>query len=223
MSSLSISFGYVRCSKSARDLRGRARDAARLHAGRMRAAVPELGGGERAVLVEHVAHEPEVLDVVVVPEARGDPVRVVGLRMDGAVLRTDCGVATLGLHGPEVRLVEGLLRPEPVAVGDLVEAVLHGLRADLDRLEEDVVLRVTRHSRKPPLDRTGTGILVSLGQACKRQELRAFSPPGPRPGRAGSRGSASQPSGRCVFRAPSGWRRRQAGRCALPGRPRGPS
>jgi hypothetical protein len=40
-------------------------------------------------------------------------------------------------------------------VGDLVEAVLHGLRADLDRLEENVVLRVTRHSRKPPLDALG--------------------------------------------------------------------
>src|SRR5262245_11053055 len=65
--------------------------------------------------------------------------------MDGAVLGADRGVAALRLHRPEIRLVERLLRSEAVAVGDLVEAVLHSLRADLNRLEEDVVLRVTRH------------------------------------------------------------------------------
>src|SRR5206468_2400999 len=96
---------------------GGARDAARLHAGSVRAAVPELGRCERAVLVEHVAHEPEVLDVIVVPEARRHAVRVVRLRMDGAVLRTHGAVAALGLHGPEMRLVQRLLRPESVQWG----------------------------------------------------------------------------------------------------------
>src|SRR5919106_1695507 len=139
----------------ARDLRGRARDAARLHAGRVGAAVPELGRREGAVLVEHVAHEREVLDVVVVPEPRGHAVRVVRLRVDRAVLGADGGVAALGLHRPEVRLAERLLGPEPVAVGDLVEAVLHRLRSDLDGLEEDVVPWVARHAGCLLLPRAG--------------------------------------------------------------------
>src|SRR3954449_12976643 len=174
MSSLSISFGYVRCSKSlgvCEGARGTQRvsmqgacgppyqssAAARAPGpeGRGGPAVPELGSGERSVLVEHVAHEAEVLDVVVVPEARRHAVRVVRFGMDRAVLRADRGVAALGLHRTEVRLVERLLRPEPIAVRDLVEAVLHCLRPDLDRLEEDVVLRVTRHSVRPPLDALG--------------------------------------------------------------------
>src|SRR5581483_3751969 len=66
---------------------------------------------------------------------------------DRAVLGAARGVAAFGLHGPEVGLAQGSLGAEAVAVGDLVEAVLHRLRADLDRLEEDVVLGIARHSR----------------------------------------------------------------------------
>src|SRR5207253_1156311 len=81
----------------------------RLHAGRVRAAVPELGCGERAVLVDHLAHHREVLDVVVVPEAGGDAVRVVRLRRDGAVLGAAGAVPALRLHRAEIRLVERFL------------------------------------------------------------------------------------------------------------------
>jgi hypothetical protein len=62
-----------------RDLGRPAGDAPGLHAGRVRAAVPELGRREAVVLVEHVAHQREVLDVLVVPEPRGHAVRVVRL------------------------------------------------------------------------------------------------------------------------------------------------
>ncbi len=129
----------------ARDLGGPARDAARLHAGGVRAGVPQLAGGEGVVLVEHVAHDREVLDVVVVPEAGRDAVGVVRLGRDRAVLRADAAVAALGLHRPEVGLVHRLLRAESVAVRNLVEAVLHRLRAELDRLEENVVPGVSSH------------------------------------------------------------------------------
>src|SRR5438874_12718780 len=107
------------------------------------------------MFVEHVAHEPEVLDVVVVPEARGDTVCVIGLGMDRAVFGAAGAVTALGLHGAEIGLAHRLLRPEAVAVRDLVEAVLHRLRAQLDGLEEDVVLGVTRHASQPPLDGRG--------------------------------------------------------------------
>src|SRR3989442_6013548 len=114
-------------------------------------AVPQLRGGKGAVLVEHLAHDGQVLDVVVVPKPRGDAMRVVRLGRDRAVLGTAGAVAALGLHGAEIRLAERLLRPEAVAMRDLVEAVLHRLWPELDRLEEDVVLRITRHVAQPPL------------------------------------------------------------------------
>src|SRR5512132_754970 len=75
--------------------------------------------------------------------------------MDRAVLGAAGAVTPLGLHGAEVGLAHRLLRPESVAMGDLVEAVLHRLRAELDGLEENVVLGVTRHSSQPPLDGGG--------------------------------------------------------------------
>jgi hypothetical protein len=61
------------------DLRRRAGHGTRFHAGSVRPAVPELRRGERTVLVKHVAHEREILDVPVVPEACGHAVRVVRL------------------------------------------------------------------------------------------------------------------------------------------------
>ena len=63
----------------------------------------------------------------------------------GAVLGVDGGPAALGLHRAVTRLPSGLLHAEPRAMGHLVEAVPEGLRADLERLEEDGVLRVSRH------------------------------------------------------------------------------
>src|SRR5437773_2281726 len=78
--------------------------------------------------------------------------RVVRLGRDRAVLGAAGAVAALGLQRAEIGLAERLLRPEAVAMRDLVEAVLHRLRPELDRLEEDVVFRVARHRAKPPLE-----------------------------------------------------------------------
>src|SRR5688572_7084235 len=97
---------------------------------------------------------------------------VVRFRVDGAVLRAAGRIAALGLHGAEVSLAHRLLRPESVAVGDLVEAVLHGLRADLNRLEEDVVLRVTRHWAGLLLTSGGEGILQPRSRGCKQERQR---------------------------------------------------
>src|SRR3989442_4213599 len=84
-------------------------------------AIPQLRGGKGAVLVEHFAHDGQVLDVVVVPKPCGDAVGVVRLGRDRAVLGTAGAVAALGLERAEVRLAQGLLRTEAVAMGDLVE------------------------------------------------------------------------------------------------------
>src|SRR5207245_8701733 len=111
---------------------GTAWNAARLHTRSVRPAVPELARGQGTVLVEHVAHDREVADIAVVPDAGRHAVRVVRLGRDRAVLGAAGGIAALGLHRAEVRLAEGPFRAEAVAVRDLVEAVLHRLRPDLD-------------------------------------------------------------------------------------------
>src|SRR5437899_2569063 len=121
------------------------------------------------MLVEHVAHDGQVLDVVVVPKPCGDTMRVVRLGRDRAVLGTAGAVAALGLQRAEIRLAERLLRPEAVAMRDLVEAVLHRLGPELDRLEEDVVFRVARHRAEPPcgrgrVDSTTAGHALQVGK-----------------------------------------------------------
>src|SRR5712692_5298036 len=76
---------------------------------------------------------------------------VVGFGRDRAVLRTARSVPALGLHRSKESLAERLLGSKAVAVGDLVEPVLHRLRPELDGLEEDVVLGVAWHLVTLPL------------------------------------------------------------------------
>jgi hypothetical protein len=128
------------------DLRRAARVVARLHARRVRAAVPQLDAGQRAEVVQAIAHDREVADVPVVPDAGREPVGVVGLGVDRAVLRAAGPPAALRLDPAVIGLEAGLLGARADAVGDLVEAVLERLRADLDRLEQDVVLGIPRHA-----------------------------------------------------------------------------
>jgi hypothetical protein len=109
-------------------------------------AVRELDAGERAVLVGLVAHEREVAQVVLVPDSGRDDGPVVGVARDQRLFGVHRRPAALRLHAAEARLRPGLLRPEPCAVGHLVEAVPQGLRPDPDGLEENVVLRVARHT-----------------------------------------------------------------------------
>ena len=103
-------------------------------------------GGERPVPVRLLGHEPQRPRVLLVPQPGRHVGRLVGLGADRAVLGAHRRPAALGLHPPEGRLRPRLLDPEPRAVGDLVEAVAKRLRPDPDGLEEDVVLRVARHT-----------------------------------------------------------------------------
>ena len=129
-----------------RDLRWPTWRRAGLHARRMRAAVPQLDPGECAELVQAVAHRREVAHIALVPDPRRDPRGVVRLGVDRAILGAARTPAALGLHATVVRLHPRLLRAGADAMWHLVEAVLQRLRADPDRLEEDVVLGVARHS-----------------------------------------------------------------------------
>ena len=132
-----------------RDLTGAPGHGATLHAGRVGSAVPHLDPGQRAMPVNLVAHVTQVDDIALIPDAGRDPMHVVGFRMDRGVFGADSAPAALGLHAAEGGLGARPLRACAVAVGNLIEAVLHGLRTDPNRLEQAVILRITRHRASP--------------------------------------------------------------------------
>jgi hypothetical protein len=110
------------------------------------------------VLVHRLAHDGQVGGVAVVPEPGGDERRLVRLGADGAVLRVDGGPASLGLQRSMTGLAARLANAEAGAVRNLVEAVPKRLRADPDRLEEDIMTGVAGDAR------TLTGLRLLLNQ-----------------------------------------------------------
>ena len=116
-----------------------ARGAARLHAGRVGRAVPQLDAGQRAVLVDFVAHGTQVAHIAFIPDPGRNPHRVVGFGMDRAVFGVDRAPSALGLDAAMGGLEAGLFRTRADAVRALVEPVFHHLRTNLDRFEKDVV------------------------------------------------------------------------------------
>src|SRR5208283_2372290 len=104
---------------------------------------------ERAELVDMIGHRLEVAHVALVPDARREAMRVVGLRMDRAVLGVDAGPAAFGLERAVRRLKARSVRARADAVRHLIKAIAQRLRADLDGLEQDVVLGIARHGVHP--------------------------------------------------------------------------
>ena len=113
-------------------------------------------------------------EVAVVPHARRDVRRLVGLRVDRAVLGVDRGPAALGLDGAVARLRPRLLDAESGAVRHLVEAVAERLRPDPHGLEEDVVTRVATHAGSMQM-RPRTRAQVMAAPGARRR--RARTPP----------------------------------------------
>ena len=134
------------------------------------ASVPELDAREGAVGVNLVDHQGVGAHVLVVPD-RCRRIRIVVARwVDGAVLRAHHAPPAFGLDLAHAR--QGL-RPAIAhsrAVGDLVEAVLRGHRADANRLEEDVVTRFAchRYLRADSRAEVGRSIINSFRHARRR-------------------------------------------------------
>ena len=126
-----------------------ARSRARLHAGCVRAAVPHLDPRERTVLVDVLGHRTQIAHIALVPDPRRKPVRVVRFRVNRAVLGVDAGPTALGLQRAVGGLEAGLVGSGADAVRNLVEAIAERLRADLDRLEQNVVFRIACHIESP--------------------------------------------------------------------------
>jgi hypothetical protein len=115
----------------------------------MRCPVPELDAGERAEVMNVVAHGAQIPDVAFVPDARRQTMRVVRFRMNGAVLGVDPGPAALGFQRAVRRLKTGPIGTGADAMRHLVEPVAQRLRADFDGLEQNVVFWIARHTLGP--------------------------------------------------------------------------
>src|SRR5581483_4102665 len=109
----------------------------------MRAAVSKLDTSECAVFVQGVAHKRQIADVIVIPDRAENKWQDVVLWSDRDVFRVDRTPSTFGLDSPQLRLHSRRVRAGADAMWGLVEAVAHRLGAELDRLKENVVLRIT--------------------------------------------------------------------------------
>ena len=128
-----------------RVLAGAARRAARFHAGRVRAAVPQLDAGQGIVFVDRVGHRRQVATS---PSSHR--------RADRRCVSSDSGwieqYSVFIAAQPPSAFIDrcAAWKPRPVrpgadAVRHLVEAVLQQLRPDLDRLEQHIVFRPLGH------------------------------------------------------------------------------
>src|ERR1700682_4287390 len=104
----------------------------------MHAVVPELHPRQGLVPVDFIAHVAQIDDVALVPQTRRVPGILVRLWGDRPERGASAAPPACGLHSAKARLRAGALRAVTRAVGCLPEAIAAGLRAEADRLGEDV-------------------------------------------------------------------------------------
>ena len=119
------------------------------------AGVCQLDARQRIVLMHGVAHRSQILDVTVVPELGADHRQDIAMGYDHAHLGEDRTPAAFGFHATKRRLHSRLVDSGTVAVGHLPEAVSQHLWPELDRLEKDVVFRISCHGVPPCVFRLG--------------------------------------------------------------------
>ena len=113
-------------------------------AGVSHARVCEFHAGQRTLLVDFVAQQGEIADIALVHKPVQQPGCLVAFHRDAGMPRRDSTPSTFGAYRPVVRFGSRENGPESCRVRRRVEAIAHQLGTDLDRLEEDVVVRITR-------------------------------------------------------------------------------
>ena len=106
----------------------------------------QFDAGQGAALVDFVRDPRQRGQILVVPESQFDERPDVGGRVDLDLLGAYHGPAAFGLDPAHIGLAGRIAVSHAVAVRHLVEAVACGHRADLDRLEEDVIAGVSHGS-----------------------------------------------------------------------------
>ena len=108
--------------------------------------VGEFDTGQRAALVNHVGDPGQPGQILLVPDPQFDERPDIGRGVDLNLFGADHSPTSFGLHPAHVGLAGGIPVAHAVAVRYLVEAVTCRHRADLYRLEEDVVARIAHMS-----------------------------------------------------------------------------
>ena len=111
--------------------------------------IGHLDAEEGAVLVHFVAGARENRDVVVVPQGEHHFREHLRARVDAAMLGVDDRPAPFRLDSPHPGVAARSQAAHAVAVARLVEAVPGDLRTDADRLEQNVVARISGHGSLP--------------------------------------------------------------------------
>ena len=132
-----------------RQAAGIARHLAGLHVRCVTARVPELDARQRAVPVQLVAHMAVIDDVALVPHPPQRERVFVRFRVHRDRLGEHRAPAALGLGAAKRGLGAGPLGAESRAMGGLPETVFQCLGAELDGLEQNVILRFPCHDPSP--------------------------------------------------------------------------
>src|SRR5712672_542708 len=96
--------------------------------------------------MDGIGHGAQIADVARVPDARRQAMRVVRFGVNGTIFGIDSRPAAFGFQRTMRRLESRLVGTRTDAMGHLIEPVAQRLRADFDRLKQDVVFWVARHT-----------------------------------------------------------------------------
>ena len=129
----------------------------RMHRGNRHFTTVKIGGGiavvgefhrrQRAMRLDLLAHQRKRGDISVVPQAGFDIRRHIAARVDFTFFGADYRPATLGFDFTHGGMRFRHLVAHAVAVRDLVKAVACSDRADLNRLEQNVITGIAGHEK----------------------------------------------------------------------------
>src|SRR5882757_8051652 len=95
--------------------------------------------------------------------------RVVGFRMDRAILGIDAGPAAFSFQRAMRRLKSRFVRACADAMRHLIEPVAQRLGSDLDRLKQNVVFWIARHTLTPLLRYSLYAKFIARGRTALRR------------------------------------------------------
>src|SRR5450432_2470430 len=96
-----------------------------------------------------IRHGAQIAHVARIPDACRQSMRIVRFGMYRTILGVDSRPTALGLQRPVRSLEARLVGAGADAMGHLIKPVAQRLGADLDRLKQDVVFWVARHTLDP--------------------------------------------------------------------------
>src|ERR1700679_3859192 len=119
-----------------------------------------------------IGHGAQIAHIPGIPDARRQAMRVVRFGVNRTILGIDSCPAPFGLQRTMRRLEARLVRARTDAMRHLIEPVAQRLGADLDRLKQDVVFWVARHTLILWL---GSGAYLGMTRLLRQEARIIFS------------------------------------------------